>query len=82
MPRKKVVQNPVPFRVESGGDVGIALQIRYEMVAPEDPGFDLFDEHQLARVKAELIALSENRFTFTFEPHPLKQWCRVFAESK
>lgn len=82
MAKKKVVIIPSPFRVESGPDVGIALQIRYNMVEPGDAGYDLFDVDQVELVKKNLIHSNENRFTFTIEAGPAKPWSRVFAEFK
>jgi hypothetical protein len=82
MAKKKVVIDPRPFRVESGPDVGIALRIMYNMVEPDEPGYDLFDVDQLELVKKNLIKGNESGFTFTIVPHGMKQWSRVFAESK
>jgi hypothetical protein len=78
---KKVVQHAVPVRMESGQDVGIVLQIRYEIVESEVPGFDLFNEEGLVRVKKELISLG-GPYTFTVKEHGIKHFYRVLAELK
>lgn len=82
MAKKKIVINPKPFRMESGPNIGIALQIMYDMVAPEDAGYDLFDEHQLERLKEDFVKVNESRFAFSYEPGPINSYTRVFAEFK
>lgn len=80
--RLSLLQCAQPLRVESGPDVGIALQIRYSMVEEDEPAFDLFDELALERVKKDFISPNESRFTFTIKEHGVKHFYRVFAESK
>jgi len=80
--KRKIVIDPRPYRVESGPDVGIALQIMYNMVEPGDAGYDLFDDYQPERLRRDFIPLNETRFNFTFEPGPMNPWKRVFAEFK
>jgi hypothetical protein len=84
MAKKKLVLNFRPFRVESGGDVGISPMIDYALVEPDasDAGYDVFDAHMLAFVKEHFITPNESGFSFTIVPHGIKQWSRVFAESK
>ena len=82
MAKKKIVVNPVPMRIESGPDVGISLRLDYAMVEPDAPGYDLFNSKQLDNLKADFIAQNDTRFTFTYEPHGIPAYSRVFAESK
>jgi hypothetical protein len=82
MAKKKLVVTPRPFRVESGPDVGIALQLWYEMVDPQDPGYDLFDDDLLEVVKKNFVAHNEQRFQITYEPGPAPGYTRVFTEFK
>jgi len=82
MAKKKLVINFVPMRIESGPDVGISPRVEYALVEPADAGYDLFDVDMLAFVKEHFVKLNESRFTFTVEPHGMKAWSRVFAESK
>lgn len=82
MAKKKLVIDPRPFRIESGPDVGIALKIGYNLVEPDEAGYDLFDERMLEFVKKDFIPQNETRFTFTIEPHSMRQWSRIFAEVK
>jgi hypothetical protein len=82
MAKKKMVIEARPYRVECGSDVGIALQISYNMVEPADAGYDLYDADQLDLLKKNFIPFNENRFAFTIEPGPMKEWSRVFAEFK
>ena len=82
MPIYKVLQDIKLCRVESGPDVGIAAQILYKMVKPDDSGYDLYDKQQLARLQEEFMPLGENRFTFTVEEFSKQGYWRVFAEPK
>jgi hypothetical protein len=78
----KLIQTVKPWRVASGEDVGIALQMSYELVEPVEAGYDLFDEEQLNRVRTSFMPMNESRFTLTVSPHPIKHYYRVFAKSK
>jgi hypothetical protein len=80
--KKKIVIVPTPMRIESGPDVGIALQLRPNMVELGEPGYDLFDDGLLELLKKDFIALNESRFTFTYEKAPLGAYTRVFAQFK
>jgi hypothetical protein len=82
MAKNKIVVTPIPMRIDSGHDVGISLRLEYSMVEPDAPGYDLFDPTQLDHMKTEFIARNETKFTFTYEPHGIKAYTRVFAESK
>jgi hypothetical protein len=82
MPKLKLVLTVKRFRIESGGVVEIWMQPLYDLVAPEEAGFDVFDEDQLNLVKKNFIALSESQFNFTISPLGLKHYYRVFAEKK
>jgi hypothetical protein len=82
MPIYKVLQDVKLCRVERGPEVGIAAQILYKMVKPDDAGYDLYDKQQLARLQEEFMPLGENRFTFTVEEFSKQGYWRVFAEPK
>jgi hypothetical protein len=79
---KKVVAEFKPRRIESGDDVGIALQILYAVVETEEAGYDLFDEEQLERVKKTFLEPNKTQWEFTIHPHGIKHFYRVFAEPK
>lgn len=82
MSKKKLIVAPYPFRIASGPDVGLALKFKYDMVARDDAGYDLFDDDLLEFVKKDFVALNEQRFNITYEPGPLPGYTRVFAEYK
>jgi hypothetical protein len=82
MPKLKIVQIVRPLDLRSGPDVGIALQILYDMVPLEDAGYDLFDDEQLARLTKHMIEPGAQRFNFTLENHPIGNYHRVCAEEK
>jgi hypothetical protein len=82
MAKMKVVINPRPLTIQRNEEVGIALQIDYQMVEPLSPGFDLFDKSQLERLKQDFIPLNESHYSFTITPGPVQQWSYVFAELK
>jgi len=65
-----------------GCDIGIALQTLYEAVAPDDAGYDLFDEEQLTKARADFIVRETHRFELTIVPHPIGGYWRIFAEQK
>ena len=64
-----------------------ALHVVEAVLGASDPeageaGYDLFDANMLAFVKQHFIDLNDQRFTFSIESGPMKQWSRVFAEFK
>jgi hypothetical protein len=52
----------------------------YEAVAPDDAGYDLFNEEQLTKARADFIVRETHRFEFTIVPHPIGGYWRIFAE--
>ena len=85
MAKQKLVIHVKQFRVESGGDTGISPMIEYVLVEPDAPagtGYDLFDINMLAFVQKHFVEMNESKFKFTYEAHGIKQYSRVFAESK
>jgi hypothetical protein len=71
MAKKKIVMHPNPFRIESGQ----MLELRCASSttwSPVDAGYDLFDRHQLERLKEDFVNANETRFQFTYESGPLK----------
>lgn len=82
MTTRKVVMDICPFRVESAHDVGIAAQIGYKLVDPNDAGYDLFTDDQLEVIKKKFLPLNESRWNFSVTEFSVPGFYRVTAESK
>jgi hypothetical protein len=83
MPRQKVVQYTRPCRIESGSDIGIALQVFYEF-APLDQlcDYDLFDEEQLVEAREKVYTLNQHGYIFTEVEHPFGDFWRIFVDPR